>query len=150
MLALNEREEAVACLRANVYFCQVGLGAGNILFENHPEAFINYPALDMTIAATHPDYYGSGFLSLLRYYMYRLHHHTVRTITGVVVNNSLLHNQLQKLGYFFLASGYQSEDLTTVDHWVLASLPADRVITALSTLRAKYAGLIHEYPLTIN
>jgi hypothetical protein len=149
LLALNEHDEAVACLRANTFFDRDALEASNKVFAGYPDGFINYPVLDMTFAATSPAAYGGGFMSLLRYYMYRLHRHSVKSISGHVVRDSILHTQLAKLGYEFVITDYQPAHVENIDTSVLARLVIAQVETALTALRTKYAALIEEYPLII-
>jgi len=149
LLALNEDNEAISSLRSIVYFDKESHIANNKVFQDCADGFVSYPTLDMTFATTHPDYYGGGLMSVLRYFMYVLHKHSVKSITGHVVKNSILHTQLKNLGYEFLETDYNRQDIKTVENWMLAVLTTENVDKTIQTLKAKYASAIHEYPLVV-
>ncbi|MFN8250781.1 MAG: hypothetical protein U0V75_02775 [Ferruginibacter sp.] len=147
---VNEMDEILSCLRANVYFTSLEHEENNPSFANCTKGFIQYPALDMTFAATLPDYFKSGFLSILRFYMYRLHRHTVKSITGQVVKESTLYFTLQKLGYTFKEIDKTRKDLEAANNWTLANLDYKNFDSATDILRLKYKDSIAEYPLMIS
>jgi hypothetical protein len=103
----------------------------------------------MTFAVTAPEYFKSGFLSVLRYYMYLLHRHIVQSITGQVVKESTLFFTLQKLGYEFKEIDKIRADSEAVNKWILANLDAQKFDAAIEILRAKYKDTIERIPLMI-
>ncbi len=151
---LNEHGDPVSTLRANVYFNNQEHEKNNPGFAGHTENFITYPVLDMTFAATDPSYFKSGFLSVLRYYMYVLHRHTVKSITGQVVKESTLFFSLQKLGYNFKEidkTRPEFENSTkTTNKWMLTNLENEKFDTAIERLKTKYKDTIKMIPLLIN
>lgn len=154
LLLLNENGDAISTLRGNVYFDSAEHEASNPSFAGHTGNFVKYPVLDMTFAATAPNYYNGGFLSVLRYYMYFLHRHTVKSISGQVVKESVLFHTLQHLGYNFkeIAKTQPSFDKATkaVDKWMLAILDSKKFDWAIEILRTKYSETIKQYPLIIS
>lgn len=147
---LSEQDKVLSCLRSNVYFDSQTHEASNIGFAGFTRDFVTYPVLDMTFAATLPEYFKGGLLSVLRYYMYLLHRHSVKSITGQVVKGSALYFTLQGLGYHFRETGNIKQDLDAVDTWTIACLDIQDVDKAIGKLRAKYDEAIGETPLMIS
>ena len=61
LVALNEEDEAVSTLRANVYFDSAEHENSNLTFTGYTKDFIAYPTLDISFAATLPGYANQGF-----------------------------------------------------------------------------------------
>ena len=152
LLIMNEQGKAISCLRSNVYFDDIQHETNNSSFAGCTENFIQYPALDMTFAATLPEYFKSGLLSVLRYYMYLLHRHSVKSITGQVVKESTLFFTLQNLGYDFKEIDKTRQDLEALNKWTLANLDNQKFDNAIQILKTKYKDTINQFPLilTIN
>ena len=149
LLALNENAEPLSTLRANIYFHQAELEENSPIFKNNSNNFIQYPVLNMAIAATNPKYLGIGALSVLRYYMYILHKHAVKSITGSTVKNSNNFKTLQKLGYEFREVATKGSDVSPIDCWTICNLNIARVDFAIKYLISKYQNVINEYPLIV-
>jgi len=150
LVALNEDDTPNSCLRGNLYFSQSELELNNLNFLNNSHDFITYPVLDMTIAATSPDYFKTGLLSVLRYYMYLLHRHSVKSITGVAVKNSSIYKTLEKFGYEFREIELGRKELSIVEPWTIARINTCQLDFAINYLKEKYAETIMNYPLIIS
>lgn len=150
LAVLDAQGEMVSSLRANVYFSATEHETNNPGFAGQTEDFIIYPTLDMTFAATAPLYFKNGFLSVLRYYMYLLHRHTVKSIAGQVVKGSTSYFTLQKLQYDFKEIDRTRPDSEAVNKWTLANLDAGKFDKAIEMLRTKYTDRIQQIPLLIS
>ena len=95
--ALYKHGEPIFTLRANIYFSLDELRANNTIFKQCPDGFVSLPVLDMTIVATNPLYFNRGVLLALRYYMYLLHKHSVKSVTGATVKDSNIYYSLKNL-----------------------------------------------------
>ena len=149
LIALNEHNEVISTLRANIYFEETELIKNNPIFKQATDNFVEYPVLDLTIAATNPAYFQSGILSALRYYMYILHRHTVKTITGVAVKNSSIYKSLSNFGYEFIDVDTVGKDVVPSDCWTIAKLSSVKFDNAINLIRSKYNKTIMNYPLII-
>lgn len=147
---LDQKGEVVSSLRANVYFDADEHESNNRSFAGHTENFITYPAPDMTFATTAPHHFKSGFLSVLRYYMYFMHRHAVKSISGQVVKESTSFFALHKLDYCFKEIDGKRQDTAAVNKWVLANLEAQKFDNAIELLKTRYKDSIGQIPLMIN
>lgn len=149
LAAMTERGEFVSSLRANVYFSAKELEMNNIIFSGYSSNFVEYPVLDMSFAATSPDYFDTGLLSALRYYMYLMHKHCVKTITGVAVKDSYIYKTLHKLGYAFKDISAKAIGAVPNNTWVIAKLDVSKVDEALKYLKDTNKEVINNFPLII-
>ena len=149
LLALNEKDEPLSCLRGNIYHSDKEFKNNNLMFKNNLEDFISYPVLDMTFAATSPVYFKNGLLSVLRYYMYILHKHSVKTITGTAVKNSSIYQTLEKFGYEFREIEKCRKEFSPVDKMLIAKIDSSKLDFAINYLKVKYEDSINRYPLVI-
>ena len=149
LLALNESDEPLSCLRGNIYYSHSELENNNLNFSSNSQDFISYPVLDMTFAATNPTYFKTGLLSVLRYYMYILHRHSVKTISGTAVKNSSIYQTLEKFGYDFREIKKVRKEMSPVDTMIIAKIEACKLDFAINYLKEKYADAIDKYPLVI-
>ena len=149
LLALNENDEPLSCLRGNIYYSRSELENNNLNFTNNSEDFIFYPVLDMTFAATNPMYFNTGLLSVLRYYIYVLHKHSVKTISGTAVKNSNIYKTLEKFGYDFREIEKVRKEMLPVDTMTIARIETCKLDFAINYLKEKYADTINKYPLIV-
>lgn len=150
LLALNDAEKPICTLRGNVYHSKAELDKFNPIFSNYNTLKIEYPVLDLTIAATHPDYFNSGILQALRYHMYLQFRDKVKSLTGVVVNHSSLFNLLTDLNYEFTSVHTLGKDIIPCDKWMIATMNIDKIEFALEYLLTKYRKVINDYPFHVN
>lgn len=154
LVVINEYDEPISSLRGNVYFNSMEHTFNNPSFAGHTNEFVHYPVLDMTFAATSPQYFNAGLLSVLRYYMYVLHRHAINSISGQVVKGSSLYYSLHKMGYIFKEIDVTRPELEKSskpsNKWMLSNLSVDKIDLAIGILKAKYFESIDQIPLIIN
>jgi len=149
LLALSESNEPLSCLRGNVYYTSDELEKNNLNFKDNCSNFIIYPVLDMTFASTSPKHFQNGLLSVLRYYMYIIHKHSVKTISGTAVKNSSIYNTLEKFGYEFREIEKVRKEMLPVDTMTIAKIDTAKLEFAIRYLKSKYAEVIYNFPLVV-
>jgi len=149
LLALSESNEPLSCLRGNVYYTSDELEKNNLNFKDNCSNFIIYPVLDMTFASTSPKHFQNGLLSVLRYYMYIIHKHSVKTISGTAVKNSSIYNTLEKFGYEFREIEKVRKEMLPVGTMTIAKIDTAKLEFAIRYLKSKYAEVIYNFPLVV-
>jgi hypothetical protein len=148
LLALDNDGNALATMRGNIFYNEGDIES-DMNFKDNNFGFINYPALNMTFAATSPTVFKSGLNSVLRYYFYCLHKHAVKSILGTGIVNSSIHKTLTKLNYVFKLIDDPRQDLLGNDKKFIAKLEQSNFTDAIAQVYEKYKDVIHDYPLVI-
>ena len=150
LLAFDSNGEAISTIRGNVYHSLEELEANSPIFKGNSQDFFSFPVLDLTIGATSPNFHSLGLLSVLRYYMYVLHKHSVKSISGSVVKNSNVYYSLKQFGYKFRELETVMSDVKPNDKWTITSIETKEINFAIKYLKTKYAEQINSFPLIIN
>lgn len=143
-LAIEEEGKLLATMRGNVYKSDEELITADAVFKNVP---LEYPVLNMTIAATHPHAFKSGFNSVLRYYMYCLHQNNVEMILGKGAYFSSIYKTLFSLGYEFVAKPLSLTSLQSEQQTFFAVLRKEKFTAAIEKVHEKNKEAISQYPL---
>jgi len=149
LIALTEDSQVICSLRGNIYYNQIELESNNINYKGNSADFVDYPVLDVTSAATSPEFFANKLTAILTYYIFFLHKHSVKSINGSAVKNSSVYKFMDWIGFEFREVDIHRPDFSTDGIWTIGNLKLNKLKDALNYMHEKYRKDIHNFPFII-